>query len=226
MILASHSEKFYLLFCENPKQVHFKDSNMKLKDFEVYYEYLHLDTHFKVDGDKMVSIMKVQAALQVYDLRVMQKMNKYDLEKNVSDVSEFRMSSRKGNYSSVLVSKQIYVIGGRLNSQSIDIVEYFDCENMKWYNAPKLLGSFSHHDSVEVDEAIYVVGDYKSQKFQRFDRREGKWSFLSDIPMKAYCTAMSSCDQRITCLGGGSMARLTRQTTFAPLTKAEISGVI
>uniref|UniRef100_A0AC35TSZ1 BTB domain-containing protein n=1 Tax=Rhabditophanes sp. KR3021 TaxID=114890 RepID=A0AC35TSZ1_9BILA len=70
MILASHSEKFYLLFCENPKQAHFKDLNMKLKDFEVYYEYLHLDTHFKVDGDKMVSIMKVQAALQVYDLRL------------------------------------------------------------------------------------------------------------------------------------------------------------
>uniref|UniRef100_A0AC35UDF1 Kelch repeat protein n=1 Tax=Rhabditophanes sp. KR3021 TaxID=114890 RepID=A0AC35UDF1_9BILA len=73
---------------------------------------------------------------------------------------------------------------------------------MKWIDAPKLLQPISRHDSVIVDEIIYAVGDSQSTKFQRFDPREGKWSFLADIPNKRHFTALSVFEHTITCTGG------------------------
>uniref|UniRef100_A0AC35U8D8 Kelch repeat protein n=1 Tax=Rhabditophanes sp. KR3021 TaxID=114890 RepID=A0AC35U8D8_9BILA len=112
------------------------------------------------------------------------------------------MTCNKEFYSSVVHSNRIYVIGGRLNGDPIDTVEYFEPEKMKWIDAPKLLQPITRHDSVIVDEIIYAVGDWESNKFQRFDPREGKWSLLADIPNKTHFTALSVFEHTITCSGG------------------------
>uniref|UniRef100_A0AC35TJ91 BTB domain-containing protein n=1 Tax=Rhabditophanes sp. KR3021 TaxID=114890 RepID=A0AC35TJ91_9BILA len=130
------------------------------------------------------------------------RIEKYNLESNKSEVLSFEMTCNKDVYSSVVYSNRIYVIGGRLNGNSIDTVEYFEPEKMKWVDAPKLLQQIRCHDSVIVDEIIYAVGDSQSTKFQRFDPREGKWSFLADIPNKRHFTALSVFEHTITCTGG------------------------
>uniref|UniRef100_A0AC35TJU0 Kelch motif family protein n=1 Tax=Rhabditophanes sp. KR3021 TaxID=114890 RepID=A0AC35TJU0_9BILA len=130
------------------------------------------------------------------------KIEKYNLESNKSKVLSLQMTSNKWNYSSVVHSNRIYVIGGYLRDKSIDTVEYLEPEKMKWIGAPKLLQSIRCHDSVIVDEIIYAVGDCDSNKFQRFDPREGKWSFLADIPNRTHRTALSVFEHTITCSGG------------------------
>uniref|UniRef100_A0AC35TJ85 Uncharacterized protein n=1 Tax=Rhabditophanes sp. KR3021 TaxID=114890 RepID=A0AC35TJ85_9BILA len=112
------------------------------------------------------------------------------------------MTSNKYFYSTVLHSNKIFAIGGRLNNASIDTVEYFEPEKMKWIDGPKLLQKFETHDSVNIDEVIYAAGDFESNKFLRFDPREGKWIFLADIPNKTFHTSMSVFEQTITCTGG------------------------
>uniref|UniRef100_A0AC35UEG6 Kelch repeat protein n=1 Tax=Rhabditophanes sp. KR3021 TaxID=114890 RepID=A0AC35UEG6_9BILA len=112
------------------------------------------------------------------------------------------MACNKDIYSSVVYSNRIYVIGGELNGDPINTVEYFEPEKMKWIDAPELLQQISAHDSVIVDEIIYAVGDSQSTKFQRFDPREGKWSFLADIPNQTFYTALSVFEHTITCSGG------------------------
>uniref|UniRef100_A0AC35TNN8 BTB domain-containing protein n=1 Tax=Rhabditophanes sp. KR3021 TaxID=114890 RepID=A0AC35TNN8_9BILA len=136
------------------------------------------------------------------------KIEKYNLESNKSEVLSLEMTCNKDLYSSVLHSNRIYVIGGRLNWISIDTVEYFEPEKMKWIDAQKLLQQIRGHDSVIVDEIIYAVGDCDSNKFQRFDPREGKWSFLADIPTRTFDTALSVFEYAITCSEGGNVQPL------------------
>uniref|UniRef100_A0AC35TZB1 Kelch repeat protein n=1 Tax=Rhabditophanes sp. KR3021 TaxID=114890 RepID=A0AC35TZB1_9BILA len=64
-------------------------------------------------------------------------------------------------------------------------------------NAPKLLERMFCHDSVIVDDIIYTGGGFS----KKFDPREGRWSFLTDITTRAYYTAMSSFEQTIACSG-------------------------
>uniref|UniRef100_A0AC35TUW3 Kelch repeat protein n=1 Tax=Rhabditophanes sp. KR3021 TaxID=114890 RepID=A0AC35TUW3_9BILA len=118
------------------------------------------------------------------------------------------MTSNKYDYSSVVHANRIYVIGGDLNCKSIDTVEYFEPEKIKWIDAPKLLQQINAHDSVIVDQIIYAVGDGYSNKFQRFDPRQGKWSFLADIPNQTFDTALSVFEHTITCSGGGDTRSL------------------
>uniref|UniRef100_A0AC35U3H8 BTB domain-containing protein n=1 Tax=Rhabditophanes sp. KR3021 TaxID=114890 RepID=A0AC35U3H8_9BILA len=103
------------------------------------------------------------------------KFQRYNLESNKSEVLSLEMTSNKYDYSSVVHSNRIYVIGGRLNNKSIDTVEYFEPEKMKWIDAPKLLQQMCAHDSVIVDEIIYAVGDYSSDKLQSFEPEKMKW---------------------------------------------------
>uniref|UniRef100_A0AC35TGB0 Kelch-like protein n=1 Tax=Rhabditophanes sp. KR3021 TaxID=114890 RepID=A0AC35TGB0_9BILA len=126
-----------------------------------------------------------------------------DRETNKSEIIHLQMSLNKYNYSSVVYSNKIYVIGGR-GTRLIDTVEYFEPEKMTWINAPKLLTSVFCHDSVILDEIIYTIGDLNCNKFQRFDPRDGKWSYLTDIPIQTHFSAVSSFGQTITCAGGGS----------------------
>uniref|UniRef100_A0AC35UCQ3 BTB domain-containing protein n=1 Tax=Rhabditophanes sp. KR3021 TaxID=114890 RepID=A0AC35UCQ3_9BILA len=133
---------------------------------------------------------------------VNKKIEKYNLESNKSEILSLEMTRNKDFYSSVVHSNRIYVIGGRLNGDPIDTVEYFEPEKMKWTDAPKLLKHVGFHDSVIVDKIIYAVGGYNSNKFQRFDPREGKWSFLADIPTRTFDTALSVFEHTITCSGG------------------------
>uniref|UniRef100_A0AC35TYN8 F5/8 type C domain-containing protein n=1 Tax=Rhabditophanes sp. KR3021 TaxID=114890 RepID=A0AC35TYN8_9BILA len=79
---------------------------------------------------------------------------------------------------------------------------------MKWIDAPKLLQSIRCHDSVIVNEIIYAVGDCDFNKFQRFDPREGRWSFLADIPKQKRYTVMSVFEHTITCSGSGNTNKL------------------
>uniref|UniRef100_A0AC35UFT4 Kelch repeat protein n=1 Tax=Rhabditophanes sp. KR3021 TaxID=114890 RepID=A0AC35UFT4_9BILA len=136
------------------------------------------------------------------------KIEKYNLESNKSEVLSLGMTRNKDFYSSVVHSNRIHVIGGILNDNSIDTVEYFEPEKIKWIDAPQLLQSIRCHDSVIVDEIIYTVGDILSNKLQRFDPREGKWSFLADIPNKTHYTVLSVFEHTITCSGGGNTQSL------------------
>uniref|UniRef100_A0AC35TRB0 CHCH domain-containing protein n=1 Tax=Rhabditophanes sp. KR3021 TaxID=114890 RepID=A0AC35TRB0_9BILA len=133
---------------------------------------------------------------------VNKKIEKYNLESNKSEVLSFEMSCNNEDYSTVVYSNRIYVIGGELNGDAIDTVEYFEPEKMKWIDAPKLLQQVSYHDSVIVDQIIYAVGNRNSNKFQRIDPREGKWSFLADMPNQTYWTALSVFGHAFTCAGG------------------------
>uniref|UniRef100_A0AC35TXC4 BTB domain-containing protein n=1 Tax=Rhabditophanes sp. KR3021 TaxID=114890 RepID=A0AC35TXC4_9BILA len=161
-------------------------------------------------GKKFHCSEKIGNDVFVLGDRNSKKIEKYNLESNQSEVLSFEMTFNKNIYSSVVHSNRIYVIGGRLNGNSIDTVEYFEPEKMKWIDAPKLLQSIRCHDSVIVDEIIYAVGDISSTKFQRFDPREGKWNFLADISNKTYGTALSVFEHTITC-SGGQNARLLCQ---------------
>uniref|UniRef100_A0AC35TJK9 Kelch repeat protein n=1 Tax=Rhabditophanes sp. KR3021 TaxID=114890 RepID=A0AC35TJK9_9BILA len=136
------------------------------------------------------------------------KIEKYNLETNQSEVLSSEMTCNKTDYASIVYSNKIYVIGGLLNNVSIDSVEYYEPEKMTWFNGQKLLKEMYRHDSVVVDEIIYAVGAEFSNKFQRFDPREGKWSYLADIPNKTFYTALSSFEKTISCSGGGETPSL------------------
>uniref|UniRef100_A0AC35UFJ6 BTB domain-containing protein n=1 Tax=Rhabditophanes sp. KR3021 TaxID=114890 RepID=A0AC35UFJ6_9BILA len=280
MILSGHSKYFYDLFIKDINQTKFDIKSMKLVDFKVYYEYVHLGVDFQIDGNKMIAMMQVQNELNLPDIKIKlvewianmsnkvfvnsipskrsyskmilfggdqeresvvevdiktnsvkklgslsigkrwhgsekigndvfvfgdsmsNKIEKYNLETNNSEVLSLEMTSTKKDYSTVVHSDKIYVIGGNLKNKSLDTVEYFEPEKMKWIDAPSLNFEIRAHGSVNVDEVIYAVGDEQSNKFLRFDPREGRWSVLVDIPKHTYFTALSSFEQTITCIGG------------------------
>uniref|UniRef100_A0AC35UE66 BTB domain-containing protein n=1 Tax=Rhabditophanes sp. KR3021 TaxID=114890 RepID=A0AC35UE66_9BILA len=95
MILASHCKQFYDLFSENPNKDHFKCKNLKLCDFKIYYEYLHLDAEFIIDGAKLVSLMKVHAALNISDL--MEKLNKWMVTENFASYLNYFFDQNTNN---------------------------------------------------------------------------------------------------------------------------------
>uniref|UniRef100_A0AC35TS90 BTB domain-containing protein n=1 Tax=Rhabditophanes sp. KR3021 TaxID=114890 RepID=A0AC35TS90_9BILA len=145
---------------------------------------------------------KVESKVFVFGGNTNKRIEKFDIQTNTCETLDFEMPAVTEGLSSAVVGNKIFSIGGSVNGQLLNCVNYFEPEKMCWVKSMDLCKADKNIRSVVIDGLIYCTpGEYFSN-LQRFDVREGKWSLLREYPDKSFKSSVSTYDDNILCCGG------------------------
>uniref|UniRef100_A0AC35U2M5 BTB domain-containing protein n=1 Tax=Rhabditophanes sp. KR3021 TaxID=114890 RepID=A0AC35U2M5_9BILA len=126
----------------------------------------------------------------------------FNVNTNICETISLEMPSKGYGLSSAALGNKIFAIGGYINKKKVDSVDYFEAGKMSWIKNGSPCKPVGYHDSVVVDEVIYVTPGDGCFNMQRFDDREGHFTLLKESPTKAYGSAVSLFNKNILCCGG------------------------
>jgi N-acetylneuraminic acid mutarotase len=103
---------------------------------------------------------------------------------------------------------RLYAIGGIRGSSVLASVEEFDPQTNRWRFAAPLPEPLHHSAAAVVDDAIYVIGGYRTLAFDptsavyRYDPRADLWTGVASLPSPRGALAAAAIDGRIYAVGG------------------------
>uniref|UniRef100_A0AC35TKT1 Tyrosine-protein phosphatase domain-containing protein n=1 Tax=Rhabditophanes sp. KR3021 TaxID=114890 RepID=A0AC35TKT1_9BILA len=163
----------------------FEIKNLKLADFNVYYEYIHSGGNFNIEGDKIVSLLNVQVELNVPDINLVRfdpREGKWIFLIDIPNVAY---------YTAVTTFENTITCAGGWNANAL--CQTYDTRIGKWDQIACLAAPISGGKSIENQNSIIVAGGYNNDStdvIQAYNKRKNVWDILDiKLPISNYCSS-------------------------------------
>ncbi|XP_077296562.1 kelch-like protein 12 [Arctopsyche grandis] len=122
------------------------------------------------------------------------------------------MINKRYNHEIATTANEIYIIGGRLDSENcLNTMEVYNINKDRWTEAPPMAVKRCSFAAVTLGDHIYAIGGFNGTSFlnsvEKFDIKSQTWTEVEQYPQPLQGHKGIAFDDKIICVGGfGSLS--------------------
>ncbi|XP_077295330.1 kelch-like protein 12 [Arctopsyche grandis] len=117
------------------------------------------------------------------------------------------MLTKRTNHEIAAIANEIYIIGGRQNSENrLNTMEVYNINQNIWTVAPPMSEKRSSFAVVALGDHIYAIGGHNGKStinsVERFDVKSQTWTYVKEYPESSHGQKAVALNDKIICVGG------------------------